>query len=110
MGIFADVFDDVFPGRTLYEVIDTKGGKLAHLGRETVAALLSAASDEIEFALTVDEVVREFNAIDHDDEKGEVKDLQKEFHGLTKGDCVLDDEHDDKLDDGHDDGHDDDRR
>jgi len=87
--LFADVFDDVFPGKTLYEVIDTKGGELNHLGRETVAALLSAASEEIDFALTVDEVVRAFNAIDHSDEKGEVKDLQKEFHQLTKGECVF---------------------
>ena len=96
---FADVFDDVFPGKTLFDVIDTKGGELNHLGRETVAALLNAASNEVEFALTVDEVIRKFNAIDHDDGKGAVKDLRKEFHALTEGPCPLDDKEDDDRDD-----------
>ena len=94
--LFIDVFhNDVFGKMTLYQVIDQKGGELNHLGRETVAALLSAASDEVGFELTVDEVIRSFNAIDLDDEKGEVKDLRKYFHDLTKGECPLDDHDDD---------------
>ncbi|MHC4954324.1 MAG: DUF4382 domain-containing protein [Planctomycetota bacterium] len=106
--LFVDVFhNDVFGRMTLFQVIDQKGGKLNHLGRETVAALLSAASDEIRFDLTVDEVIRKFNSIDLDDEKGEVKDLQKDFHDLTKGECPLDDDDDDGDDDGDDDDDDD---
>jgi len=98
--LFSDVFDDVFPGKTLYQVINTKGGELNHLGRETVSALLNAASEGYGFPLTVDQVVREFNGVDHRDEKGEVKDLRKELHDLnSKGECPFDDKDDDKRDD-----------
>jgi hypothetical protein len=40
--LFADAFEDAFPGLTLKQVMELKGSGLNALGRETVAALLNA--------------------------------------------------------------------
>jgi hypothetical protein len=57
------VFDDAFPGMTLHEVLEEGGGQLDALGRHTVAALLSAASAEVDYDLTVEQVIAAFNAV-----------------------------------------------
>lgn len=58
---FNRVFANAFPGKTLREVLQLRGGGLNALGRHTVAALLNAAHDEVAYGMTVDEVVQAFN-------------------------------------------------
>ncbi|MEE8221852.1 MAG: hypothetical protein V3R21_08830, partial [Woeseiaceae bacterium] len=60
---FSDVFDDAFPGKTLLEVVRLKGGGLNRLGAHTVAALLNAASPDVDYDLSVAEVIAAFNAV-----------------------------------------------
>lgn len=59
---FNQVFANAFPGKTLVQVLQLKGGGLNALGRQTVAALLSAASADVDYDLTVAEVVAAFNS------------------------------------------------
>ena len=58
---FATVFEDAFPGASLLEVLDARGGGLNALGRQTVAALLNAASDEVQSELATSEVLQLFD-------------------------------------------------
>ncbi len=58
---FNRVFANAFPGKTLREVLQLRGGGLNALGRHTVAALLNAAHDDVAYGMTVDEVVQAFN-------------------------------------------------
>jgi len=60
--LFADVFEDAFPGLTLLEVLKLRGGGLNALGRHTVAALLNAASPDVDYGATKDYVIAAFNA------------------------------------------------
>ncbi len=59
--LFGDVFDDAFPGLTLLQVLNLRGGGLSALGRHTVAALLNAASPNVNSALSAVQVITLFN-------------------------------------------------
>ncbi len=59
--LFADVFEDAFPGITLLDVLQQGGGGLNALGRHTVAALLNAESADVSYDLAVGEVIGLFN-------------------------------------------------
>jgi hypothetical protein len=61
--MFCDVFECAFPGKTLLMVLGQDGGGLNALGRHTVAALLNAASADVSYDLTVDEVIDMFNEV-----------------------------------------------
>ena len=61
--LFSDVFENAFPGETLLDVIKNGGGGLKSLGRHTVAALLNAASPDVNYDLSVDEVISTFNDV-----------------------------------------------
>jgi len=61
--LFSDVFEDAFPGLTLLDALKLRGGGLNALGRHTVAALLNAASPDVDYDLTVAEVIDAFNEI-----------------------------------------------
>ena len=60
---FSDHFDNAFPGQTLLDVLKQGGGGLNALGRHTVAALLNAASPDVAFCVTADEVIQMFNDV-----------------------------------------------
>jgi hypothetical protein len=59
--LFSSVFENAFPGMTLVDVMWLHGGGLNALGRETVAALLNAASGFYWYSPT--EVINKFNAV-----------------------------------------------
>lgn len=60
--LFGSVFEDAFPGLTLLNVVANPGGaKLNQLGVHAVAALLSAGSSGVDYALTTAEVIQMFN-------------------------------------------------
>ncbi len=61
--LFSAVFDDAFPGMTLHQVVQLGGGGLNALGRHTVAALLNAASADVDYGFTTQEVIDGFNAV-----------------------------------------------
>lgn len=61
--LFSAVFEDAFPGMTLLQVASLGGGGLNALGRHTVAALLNAASADVDYGFTVQEVIDGFNAV-----------------------------------------------
>lgn len=58
---FSAVFEDVFPGQTLLQVLENGGGGLNALGRHTVAALLNAASSGVNYGQTPGDVITTFN-------------------------------------------------
>ena len=60
--LFDDVFANAFPGMTLLEVLSLGGGGLNALGRHTVAALLNAASADVDGEFTVAQVIAAFDA------------------------------------------------
>jgi hypothetical protein len=60
--LFGSVFANAFPNKTFLQVLGTGGGGLNALGRHTVAALLSAASANVSFNLSVAQVIAAFNA------------------------------------------------
>lgn len=60
--LFSAVFENAFPGMTLLQVLEQGGGGLDALGRHTVAALLNAASPNVDFDLTTAQVISMFNA------------------------------------------------
>jgi cysteine-rich repeat protein len=61
--LFSDVFEDAFPGLTLLDVLGQGGGKLYALGRHTVAALLNAASTEVNYGHTPESIIDTFNTV-----------------------------------------------
>ncbi len=60
--LFADVFVDAFPGMSLRDVLKQGGGGLKALGRHSVAALLNAASGDVSYDRTQEQVIASFNA------------------------------------------------
>ncbi len=85
---FADHFDDAFPGLTLVEVLEGKGGGLTALGRHTVAALLNAANPEVGYDLAQQQVVDAFNDV-FPGSKDEYENLKDYFEGLNEQGCPL---------------------
>lgn len=61
--LFTEVFENAFPGMTLLEVLCLEGMGLDSLGRQTVAALLNAASNEVDFGLSTGEVRHFFDDV-----------------------------------------------
>jgi hypothetical protein len=87
--LFSSVFENAFPGLTLDQVLDLEGqgSALNNLGRHTVAALLNAASPDVDYDLTVAEVIAAFNAVFPG---GDYEDLKNEFEGFNEQGCPLD--------------------
>ena len=86
--LFADHFEDAFPGRTLLDVAKKGGGGLHALGRHTVAALLNAANAEVSYDLTAQEVVDAFN-VAHPGSKSDYEALKDEFENYNEQGCPL---------------------
>jgi hypothetical protein len=84
--LFSDVFDDAFPGLTLLDVLNLEGGDLDALGRHVVAAFLNAASQDVSYNLTVDEVIDLFNEAFSD---GDTTDLKNLFEYFNEQGCPL---------------------
>jgi hypothetical protein len=85
--LFGAVFDDAFPGKTLLDVVWLGGGGLNALGRHTVAALLNAASPEVDYGMTPQEVIDAFNAAFA---SGDYETQKDAFEGLNEQGCTVD--------------------
>lgn len=84
--LFSEHFEDAFPGMTLLQVLQQGGGDLNALGRQTVAALLNAASPDVDFGSTPGDVIAAFNAVFPG---GDYESLKDEFEGANERDCPL---------------------
>ena len=84
--MFSDVFDDAFPGKTLLQVLWQGGGGLKALGRHTVAALLNAASTDVSYDMSVDDVIDSFNAVYPG---GDYEALKDDFAYFNEQGCPL---------------------
>jgi hypothetical protein len=89
--LFDDVFEETFPDKTLLDVLEQGGGGLHALGRQTVAALLNAASGDIHYRFTERAVVEMFNDASPD---GTVELLKKRFEFFNEMGC--DDDRDER--------------
>ena len=85
---FSSVFEDAFPGMTLVEVLRQGGGGLNALGRHTVAALLNAASADVDYDLRVGEVIRGFNAV-YPSGRARYNALKNRFERFNEQGCPL---------------------
>jgi hypothetical protein len=83
---FSAVFDDAFPGKTLLDVLKLGGGGLNALGRHTVAALLNAASSDVDYNLTTADVISQFNAVFPG---GDYEGLKNTFAGFNEQTCPV---------------------
>ena len=83
--LFSDVFEDAFPGKTLHDVLKQGGGGLKALGRHTVAALLNGASS-VNYGLSDDEVIDDFNAVSPD---GDLEEQKDDFASMNEAGCPL---------------------
>lgn len=84
--LFGSVFANAFPGMTLAKVAAQGGGGLKALGRHTVAALLNAASPDVDYPLTTAQVISKFNAAFS---SGLYEATKNEFAGLNERNCYL---------------------
>lgn len=84
---FDSVFADAFGSATLLEVLGLNGGGLNALGRHAVAALLSASSDDVDYDLTVQQVIDAFNAAYA---SGDYETQKNIFDRLNNQGCPLD--------------------
>ena len=89
--LFFAVFDDAFPDVTLIDVMLPGGGNnpLRQLGRHAVAALLNAASPDVDYDLTVAEVITLFNNV-FPGTNQEYNTLQNSFNDFNELGCALD--------------------
>jgi hypothetical protein len=87
--LFADVFENAFPGMTLLQVLQQGGGGLIALGRHTVAALLNGASDYVNYGLTAGEVIQQFNQVFPSSTKNGYQALHTMFADLNERKCPL---------------------
>jgi len=85
---FADIFEDAFPDMTLVTVLRLGGGGLNALGRHTVAALLNAASSDVNYTLTVDEIIALFNDY-YPANETVYEQLKDTFEALNEQGCPL---------------------
>ncbi|MDH3646054.1 MAG: PKD domain-containing protein [Gammaproteobacteria bacterium] len=92
---FGAVFDDAYRGLTLLAVAAQRGNDLNALGRQTVAALLNAASPDVSYDLTVDEVITAFNDV-YPGSKNDYKQLLGFFKGFNSQVCPLTEDDDDE--------------
>lgn len=85
---FSAVFEDAFPGKTLLDVLSLGGGGLNALGRMTVAALLNAASPDVDYDVaTPAEVIAAFNAVFPG---GDYETLKNQFDASNNAGCPID--------------------
>ena len=61
--LFSAVFENAFPGKTMQQVLATGGGGLNALGRQTVGAFLNAKALGVNYDLTAQSVIDQFNAV-----------------------------------------------
>lgn len=87
--LFSSVFANAFPGKTLVQVLNLKGGGLNALGRHSVAALLNAASSGVDYDLTVAEVVAAFNAAYASGDPSIITNQKNVFDMLNNQGCPL---------------------
>jgi hypothetical protein len=87
--LFSSVFADAFPGKTLLEVVWLGGGGLNALGRMSVAALLNAASPDVTFDLTTQQVIDAFNAAYASGNKRTIEQQKNIFDFLNNQGCPL---------------------
>jgi hypothetical protein len=88
--LFSAVFEDAFPGKTLLQVMELNGGNggLNQLGRAAVAALLNAASPDVDYYLaTPAEVIAAFNAVFPG---GDYTTLKNQFDAANNAGCSID--------------------
>ena len=85
--LFVDAFGvNAFPGMTLRDVMRQGGGGLKALGRHAVAALLNAASDDVEYDRTPAQVINSFaNAY----ATGSYEFLKNVFESFNEQGCPL---------------------
>ena len=86
--LFSSVFENAFPGKTLGEVVKLGGGGLNALGRHTVAALLNAASPDVDYGMTEAEVIAAFNDV-FPGSTQDYNELKNEFVGLNEAGCPI---------------------
>lgn len=85
---FSAVFENAFPGKTLLQVLSNGGGGLDALGRHTVAALLNAASPDVNYGIASPAaVIAAFNAA-YPAKKKAYKDLKERFEGFNQIGCT----------------------
>jgi hypothetical protein len=84
---FDDVFDDAFGELSLLEVMNLGGGGLNALGRHVVAALLNAASADVDYDLSVAQVIAAFNAVYPG---GDYEALKNQLQGFNEQVCPID--------------------
>lgn len=77
--MFSAVFENAFPGKTLLQVLSQGGGGLNALGRQTVSALLNAASTKVSYELSAAQVIKKFNDVYPG---GDYEGLKNEFEKL----------------------------
>jgi hypothetical protein len=85
---FNTYFENAFPEMTLLEVLKQGGGGLNALGRHTVAALLNAASGNVDYAFSPATVIESFDAV-YPGTKGDYETLKNQFAGENERRCPL---------------------
>jgi hypothetical protein len=89
--LFVDVFGvNAFPGMTLLQVLELNGGGLQALGRHAVAALLAAASPDVDYDLTTSQVISLFNAAYASGSASTIESLKNRLDLLNNQGCPLD--------------------
>jgi hypothetical protein len=97
--LFSDVFGETITVRygkkkrkvtdpTLRQALKAKGGGINALARHTVAALLNAASPDVSYDLSVDDVIDEFNDV-YPGTKQDYNSLKNYFEGFNEQGCPL---------------------
>ena len=84
--MFADVFEDAFPGMSLRGVLRQGGGDLNALGRHTAAALLNAATSQVNYGMSPQDVIDAFNAVYPG---GEYEPLKNVLNAMNESGCPL---------------------
>lgn len=87
--LFSDVFSNAFPGKTLLQVLGQGGGGLKALGRHSVAALLNAASANVEYDLSVAQVISAFNSAYASANAGTIEQQKNLLDMLNNQGCPL---------------------
>lgn len=87
--LFSSVFANAFPGQTLLQVLSLNGGGLNALGRHAVAALLNASSSNVNYDLSVEQVVNAFNAAYASGNKKTIEQQKDLFDMLNNQGCPL---------------------
>jgi hypothetical protein len=92
--MFSMWFDNAFPGKSLLTVLSQPGSaepgpnQLNALGRHTVAALLNAASADVEYDLSPQAVIDHFNAV-YPGEPADYRDAKPLLVGFNEQICPL---------------------